>query len=106
MANVNIPALHSRPTSPRACGWFANACNVWADTYDRRQDPRGRSYFWNSSVFTLVPEGGRTDADTDVAGLRDKCVTVTPLQFDLTDHATLRRWSDGQWSLAAPVTGG
>ena len=104
VASINVPALRTgeEPAGVRV----ARQCtNVWADTYDRRQDPRGRDYFWNSSVFTLVPEGNHTDADTDVAGLRDKCVTVTPLQFDLTDHRTLRGWSEGEWRLPQPISG-
>ena len=65
----------------------------WADTYERRQDPRGRDYFWNSSIFKLGP----TDQDTDVAALRDRYITVTPLQFDLTDPGMLREWQERKW---------
>jgi 5'-nucleotidase len=69
----------------------------WVDSYEKRQDPRGRDYFWNSSVFTLK----QTDDDTDVAALRDRYITVTPLQFDLTDHGLLRDWGNRQWSVEA-----
>ena len=48
----------------------------------RAQGPARARYFWNSSVFTL----GETEEDTDVAALRDSYITVTPLQFDLTDR--------------------
>jgi 5'-nucleotidase len=65
------------------------------DTYEERTDPRGRSYYWNSSVFTL----GDTESDTDVAALRDGYVTVTPLQFDLTHHLQLREWKEVEWKL-------
>jgi 5'-nucleotidase len=95
VASINVPALRAGE-EPAGIRVGRQCVNAWADTYDRRQDPRGRDYYWNSSVFTLGP----TDEDTDVAGLRDKCVTVTPLQFDLTDHRTLRRWSAADWSLA------
>ena len=65
----------------------------WVDTYDKRQDPRGRDYYWNSSVFTLR----QTDEDTDVAALRDKYITVTPLQFDLTDNGLMAQWGKRDW---------
>jgi broad specificity polyphosphatase/5'/3'-nucleotidase SurE len=39
-------------------------------------------------VFKL----GETDDDTDVAALRDNFVTVTPMQFDLTEHGLLEKW--------------
>jgi hypothetical protein len=29
-----------------------------------------------------------------MTALRDKFVTITPLCFDLTDHAMLERWQD------------
>jgi 5'-nucleotidase len=67
----------------------------WIDTYDERQTPRGQKYYWNSSVFKL----GATDDDTDVAGLRDRYITVTPLQFDLTNHALVKQWGESNWNL-------
>jgi 5'-nucleotidase len=89
VATINLPALGTgeKPAGTR----FVRQCTrPWIDTYERRQDPRGRDYFWNSSVFTLV----ESEEPTDMAALRDKYVTITPLCFDLTDHATLRRWQE------------
>jgi 5'-nucleotidase len=57
----------------------------WKDSYEKRTDPRGRTYYWNDSIFQLGP----TEADTDVAALRDGYMTVTPLMFDLTDKSVL-----------------
>ena len=65
------------------------------DQYEQRTDPRGRDYFWNSSIFTL----GNTEDDTDVAGLRDRYVTITPLQFDMTHHPMTKKWSDHKWNV-------
>jgi hypothetical protein len=48
-------------------------------------------------VFTL----GDTEDDTDVAALRDKYITVTPLQFDLTHYPMLREWQDKEWRIDA-----
>ncbi|HEV7298897.1 MAG TPA: 5'/3'-nucleotidase SurE [Tepidisphaeraceae bacterium] len=93
--SVNLPPL--RPGESPAGVRVARQCvQPWADEYERRQDPRGREYFWSSSVFTL----GQTESDTDVAHLRDRYITVTPLQFDLTDYALLRDWRDRQWKLS------
>jgi 5'-nucleotidase len=87
VATINIPALRSGE-SPAGFRFVRQCTRPWIDTYERRQDPRGRDYFWNSSVFTLVD----SESDTDMAALRDKFVTITPLGFDLTDHQTLARW--------------
>jgi len=87
VASINLPALlpQERSLGVKYC---RQCTRPLVDTYDKRLDPRGRPYFWNSSIFTL----GTTDADTDVAYLRDGYTTVTPLQFDLTEHRLLARW--------------
>ena len=74
--------------SPRGIKVVRQCTRPFVDTYERRLDPRGREYFWNSSVFVL----GETEDDTDVAAIRDKYIAVTPLQFDLTNHDTTRRF--------------
>ncbi len=95
MANINVPALRT-DEEPAGVRVVRQCTRSTADTYDRREDPRGRPYFWNSSEFRLGP----TDDDTDVAAIRDRFVTVTPLQFDLTDRRTLAHWSTSDWSLS------
>jgi 5'-nucleotidase len=93
-ANINIPCLEAHQ-SPAGVKIVRQCTRPWTDTYERRKDPRGRDYFWNNSVFVL----GATDDDTDVAALRDGYITITPLQFDLTDHALLRKWNGGNWQV-------
>src|SRR5438552_2207909 len=94
VASINIPALrgNEHPTGVRVC---RQCTRPWVDTYEERTSPRGQSYFWNSSIFTL----GASDADTDVAGVRDKYITVTPLQFDLTHYLMMRQWNSKEWKL-------
>lgn len=87
VVSVNVPALHPHEQS-RGLKYCRQCTRPWVDTYEKRLDPRGRPYFWNSSVFSL----GTTDSDTDVAYLRDGFTTITPLQFDLTQHQQLARW--------------
>jgi 5'-nucleotidase len=99
VANINIPCLapHQAPAGVKT---VRQCTRPWTDTYERRQDPRGRDYFWNNSVFVL----GETDDDTDVAALRDGFITITPLQFDLTDHGLLRKWSQSLTQAAAATS--
>jgi 5'-nucleotidase len=94
VVSVNIPPLlpDEQPTGVKVC---RQCVRPWADTYEQRQDPRGRNYFWNSSVFTLGP----TEQDTDVAALRDGYITVTPLQFDLTQYPQLKEWQGREWGV-------
>src|SRR5438105_1887976 len=62
---VNIPGLRA-DEKPAGVKVVRQCTQPWVDTYEERQDPRGRNYYWNSSVFTLGP----TQDDTDVAALR------------------------------------
>jgi 5'-nucleotidase len=92
VASVTIPPLlpEEEPTGIRI---VRQCTRGWEDTYEERRDPRGRLYFWNSSVFML----GNTVEDTDVAGLRDEW--ITPLQFDLTHYPMLHEWQSKEWRL-------
>jgi len=94
MASINVPALGAddQPTGVRV---VRQCVRPWVDTYERRTDPRGRDYFWNSSIFKL----GETEEDTDVAALRDGYITITPLQFDLTHYPMMHEWAGREWSL-------
>ena len=92
VVSINVPPLR-KDDSPTGVKVVRQCTNAWIDTYEERKDPRGRSYFWNNTVFAL----GETDQDTDVAALRDGYITVTPLQFDLTHYPMLREWKDRDW---------
>lgn len=62
-----------------------------AEPVVRELDPRGRPIYW------VGPAGPEQDAGsgTDFYALRNACVSITPLQVDLTRHAvieSLRHW--------------
>ncbi len=65
----------------------------YGEHYIRRQDPKGRDYYW----ATNDPPPRRTDHPTDLTMLADGHVTVTPLMFDMTDTKTFAKMSD--WKL-------
>lgn len=93
VVSINLPAL---PAGQRPAGTkvVRQCTRPWIDTYERRTNPRGRDYYWNNSIFRL----GESDQDTDVAGIRDGYITITPLQFDLTHHRLLGEWESRDWS--------
>ena len=91
--NVNVPSPEVGPVR----GVRVRPQNVapYTEKFDRRVDPRGRVYFWFGPEFGC-PE---PQPDTDVTALAEGYVTVTPLQFDLTDARQLAEMSDWQWRL-------
>jgi 5'-nucleotidase len=63
----------------------------YGDHYIKRQDPKGRDYYWS----TNDPPPERTDHETDLNALASGHITVTPLQFDMTKQshlAMMERW--------------
>lgn len=92
--SINLPALPAG-SKPAGIRLVRQCTRPWTDTYDRRKDPKGRDYFWNTSLFTL----DNAEPDSDVSSLREGYVTITPLQFDLTDHQLLAKWQSRPWAL-------
>ena len=58
----------------------------YGDHYIKRQDPKGRDYYWS----TTDPPPRKTDHETDLTALAEGHVTITPLKFDLTKEALLK----------------
>ena len=92
VVSVNLPAVAS---DKKVAGTkvVRQCTRPWDDSYDKRQDPRGRDYYWSNSVFTLKTN----ERDTDVAALRDGYITITPLQYDLTNHTIAGEWNKRNW---------
>jgi len=86
--NVNVPAL----SKEKIKGWrFARQGNSrYLDTFAKRKDPRGGSYYW------LVGEKIEIDMtpDTDEFMIEHGYVSVTPLMFDMTDHGMYSQLKD------------
>ena len=55
------------------------------EQYEKRTDPRGRNYFWALGS----PASTAGEHETDVSALAQGFVTLTPLDFDLTNRARL-----------------
>ena len=84
VVSVNVPAL-ADGQEPAGVKVVPQCVMPWSDSYERREDPDGRAYYWNTAKFSLL----RSEGEVDVVALREGFVTVTPLQFDLTAHARL-----------------
>lgn len=54
---------------------------MYSDCYEKRVDPRGKVYYWLSG--DPIEEG--EDPDSDVMAIAGGCISVTPIQFNLTD---------------------
>lgn len=58
----------------------------YANTFVKRQDPTGRTYYWMGGT----PLEEASHADTDTTAVRDGYISVTPLQIDFTNYSGLK----------------
>ena len=81
--NINLPPVRK----PRGVLVTTTELTPYDDRFDRRIDPRGRTYFWlRGTPPRRLPRNGRP---TDDWAVENGYVAVTPLRRDLTDPALL-----------------
>lgn len=83
LLNINIPALSAEAWSGIKFTKLGKA--VYQNVFERRLDPRGRSYYWQAG--SLAAE---TDPDTDLYAVQNNYVSITPMHADLTDYGRLK----------------
>jgi 5'-nucleotidase len=59
---------------------------LFGEHFVKRQDPRGRNYYWVAG--DLGPRSG--NEESDVTALHSGHVTLTPLQYDMTQRTVMR----------------
>ena len=82
--NVNVPAIAAdRIRGMRIC---RQSRGFWREEFFRREDPRGREYYWLTGEFiNAEPEA----EDTDEWALAHGYVSVVPVQVDMTDYGRI-----------------
>jgi len=79
--NINIPNIPM--DSMRGIVISRQGIERHAETFDKRIDPRNRTYYWQGRD----PEPALHMPDTDVTALREDYVSITPIRCDMTDYA-------------------
>jgi 5'-nucleotidase len=67
----------------------------YGEAFERRVDPRGRSYWWATNDPPPPPAPGESDVTALAAGH----ITLTPLDYDLTHRGGLDELAAGPWRL-------
>ena len=91
VVNINIPCTESDDAPMPSIRVVEMNAAPGTEEYERRVSPAGQVYYWvatDGMAFT------HTAPDTDVEALLERCVTVTPLTYVLTDHARLQSWTE------------
>ena len=82
--NVNVPV--GRPDELRGIRLCRQNRGFWREEFFRREDPRGRTYFWLTGDFVNAEPDAE---DTDEWALAHNYVSVVPIQVDMTDYGGL-----------------
>jgi 5'-nucleotidase len=84
LLNLNVPPLPAEAIAP--VRWCRTAVRRYADQFDRRVDPRGRTYYWLAGEVVNDRDAAVTGPDswpTDVAWVEAGGASLTPLQPEL-----------------------
>jgi 5'-nucleotidase len=84
LLNLNVPPLPTEAIGPLR--WCRTAVRRYTDQFDRREDPRGRTYYWLAGevVDDLdAAVAGPAYWPTDVAWIAAGGASLTPLQPEL-----------------------
>ncbi len=93
LLNINVPYLAYDDL--KGVRITRQGLRVYRDSLDRREDPRGKPYYWiGGEEPTGIPENG-----TDFGALANGFVSITPLHLDLTAHQVMKDLSPGYFSL-------
>ncbi len=86
LLNVNVPALpKSKIKGVKIARQGRSA--FYKESYDRREDPNKRVYYWLSSKRIEV----KGEDDIDAVAVRDGYISVTPLHYDMTNYEDFSR---------------
>jgi 5'-nucleotidase len=80
MLNVNVPRGEVKGVRITRMSRKINQ-----NVIHEQKDPRGRSYYWHDETIDL----GQVEPDSDYAAILAREISVTPLQVDRTDYASL-----------------
>jgi 5'-nucleotidase len=87
LLNINIPAVAA--TDIAGVKVTRQGLRRYFDTFQKRLDPRGKTYYWLSGeVLQDIEQPGHLQlaatVETDVQAIKDHYITIVPLHFNLT----------------------
>lgn len=81
--NINVPNVP--PEEVAAVKVTRLGRRAYANVIEKREDPRGRPYYWLGGEATEADSGH----GTDIGAIEANMISLTPLRFDVTDHGAI-----------------
>jgi 5'-nucleotidase len=90
--NVNIPAIKSMDEI-KGIKICKLGVKIYRDNFEERRDPKGNIYYWLAGELVEQPD----DEENDLHAIKNKYISITPINIDLTDYQLLSNMKD--WKL-------
>lgn len=98
----NIPANHILNINIPKCEYISEikgikitklGVKIYKNNFEERKDPKGDIYYWLAGELIDIPE----DKATDIYAVKNKYISITPINIDLTSHNLINEIKN--WSL-------
>ncbi len=85
LLNVNVPPVPEKEI--RGVVITRQGKSIWNDEFEARRDPGNKQYFWLKGELVELDE----EEDIDQRAILNNKVSVTPIQFDLTNYEMIEK---------------
>jgi len=76
--NINIPSIPEKDITGIEVTKLGT--RMYTDTYEKRIDPRGKTYYWLAGELIDTHE----EKGTDIMAIRNNKISITPVTFEMT----------------------
>lgn len=81
--NINIPALEEDDIAGVEITKLGS--KMFTDDYEKRIDPRGKTYYWMAGELTTQHQ----EDGTDISAVRANRISITPVTFEMTHKSIM-----------------
>ena len=97
LLSINIPPISAKSIVGAVI--TRQGLRRYIEKFAQRLDPRGKSYYWlEGEIIEDIEQPKDTNLPphilTDVQAIRDRYITITPLQYNLTDAVIVKHLYD------------
>ena len=84
LLNVNVPPVPEGKV--RGVKITHQSKSRFIEVFDKRKDPRERTYYWLTGEMAQMED----DGDADDVAIKENYISITPIHFDMTDYGYLK----------------
>ena len=82
--NVNFPKIR-KGAKYKGIKITRQAKSYWKETFDKRENPNGKKYYWLTGEHINLDKG----KDTDQSALKSGYISIVPIMYDMTSYSEI-----------------